>query len=127
RLTIVGLLVVGLAEPRLRPAGHARAVVFAIDVSDSMSPDQQVWAHAWVDRASRALPPGSHADAIEFGERAPLVVAPEPPPGATTDLGAALKLAGALLPRDESTAPEVVLFTDGWQTTTSIPADALPA
>jgi len=32
RLTIVGLLMVGLAEPRLRPAGHARAVVFAIDV-----------------------------------------------------------------------------------------------
>jgi len=127
RLTIVGLLLAGLAEPRLRPAGHARAVVFAIDVSDSMSPDQQAWAHAWVDRATRALPPGSHADTIEFAERAQLVGAPESPPGSSTDLGAALKLAGTLLPRDPNTAPEVVLFTDGWQTANSTPADALPA
>ncbi len=128
RLTIIGLLVVGLAEPRLRPAGHARAVVFAIDVSDSMGADQQAWAHAWVERAIRALPPGSHADTIEFAERAQLVGASEPPAGASTDLAAALKLAAALLPRGQKdTAPEIVLFTDGWQTAASIPADALPA
>src|ERR1700716_1435206 len=70
RLAIVSLLIAALAEPTLRPAGHARAVVFALDVSDSISPDQMLWARAWVDRAIRALPPGSHSDTIEFGERA---------------------------------------------------------
>ena len=72
RLTIVGLLLFAVAEPRLRPAGHARAVVFALDVSDSLSPDQQAWARKWVERAIRALPPGSHSDTIEFAERAQL-------------------------------------------------------
>jgi len=125
RLVIVGLLLAGLAEPQLRPAGHARAVVFAIDVSDSVSPDQQAWAHEWVDRAVRALPPGSHAQTIEFAERAQLVGASEPPPGSSTDLSGALKLAGTLLPRDPTTAPEIVLFTDGWQTAASTKADSL--
>src|SRR5216684_6570143 len=127
RTVVVGLLLLGLAEPRLRPAGHARAVVFGIDVSDSISPDQQAWARDWVDRAIRALPPGSHADTIEFAERAQLVGAPELPPGGSTDLSAALKLAGTLLPRDRTAAPEVVLLTDGWQTAASTPADALPS
>jgi uncharacterized membrane protein/Mg-chelatase subunit ChlD len=125
RLAIVGLLVAAIAEPSLKPAGHARAVVFALDVSDSVSADQLFWARAWVDRAIHALPPGSHADTIEFGSRAQ-VVGLDSPPGSSTDLSAALKLAGALLPRDPSLAPEVVLLTDGWQTANSTPLDALP-
>jgi Ca-activated chloride channel homolog len=127
RLTVVGLLLLGLAEPRLRPAGRARAVVFAIDVSDSVSPDQQAWARDWVDRAVRALPPGSHSDTIEFADRAQLIGANEPPPAGSTDLSAALKLAGTLLPHDPTAAPEVVLLTDGWHTAGSAPADALPS
>jgi uncharacterized membrane protein len=127
RAAIVGLLLLGLAEPRLRPAGQARAVVFAIDVSESISQDQQAWAREWVDRASRALPPGSRSNTIEFAERAQLIGGPAPPPGSSTDLSAALKLAGTLLPRDPSAAPEVVLLTDGWHTAASAPADALPA
>jgi Ca-activated chloride channel family protein len=127
RMVVVGLLLLGLAEPRLRPAGHARAVVFAIDVSDSVSLDQQTWARRWVDGAIRSLPPGSHSDTIEFAERAQVVGASGPPPGGSTDLSAALKLAGTLLPRDPSAAPEVVLLTDGWQTAASTPTDALPS
>ena len=46
RLTVLALLVLCLAQPTLRPAGHGRAVVFAIDVSDSLAPDQEQWAHA---------------------------------------------------------------------------------
>jgi Ca-activated chloride channel homolog len=126
RLAIVGLLVLALAEPSLRPAGHGRAVVFAIDVSESVSPDQQQWAHAWVDRAVRALPPGSHADTIEFGERAQLVGSATPA-GGYTDLKSALRLAGVLLPRDAALAPEIVLLTDGWHTVAGSPVDALPA
>jgi Ca-activated chloride channel homolog len=130
RLVIAGLLVAALAEPTLRPAGHGRAVVFAIDVSDSLSPDQQLWARNWVSAAISALPPGSHSDTIEFGERAQLVGS-TPPPGGTTDLTAALRLAATLVPREPSLAPAIVLLTDGWQTVPSSPraspADAVPA
>jgi Ca-activated chloride channel family protein len=127
RLTVVALLVLCLAQPTLRPAGHGRAVVFAIDVSDSLAPDQEQWAHAWVDRAVRALPPGSHADVVEFGAHAQLADAGQLPPTSSTDLAAALRFAGALLPRDPTIAPEVVLLTDGWQTAGSPPVDALPS
>ena len=128
RLVIVGLVVAALAEPTLRPAGTARAVVFALDVSDSIAPDQQLWARDWIARASRGLPPGSSAQTVEFGERAQ-VAGLAPPPGAATDLGAALRLATTLLPRNAALAPEVVLFTDGWQTVgPATPfADILPA
>src|SRR5207302_2379757 len=107
RCAVIALLVFALAEPRLRPAGHARAVVYAIDVSDSVSPDQQAWARQWVGRAIHALPPGSHSETIEFAQRAQLTGAAEPPAGASTDLTAALKLAATLLPQDQSAAPEV--------------------
>jgi uncharacterized membrane protein/Mg-chelatase subunit ChlD len=120
RLLIVGLGVGALAEPALRPPGRARSVVFAIDVSDSQSADQRLWSRAWVERAARALPPGSQSRTIEFAERAQLASsisgAGTPPPGTSTDIGAALRLATSLLPRDSATAPEVVLLTDGWST-----------
>src|SRR5215831_14322418 len=44
RVAVVALIVLALARPTLRPAGHGRAVVFAVDVSDSVTPDQLVWA-----------------------------------------------------------------------------------
>jgi Ca-activated chloride channel homolog len=127
RLAIVGLLVACLAEPTLRPAGHARAVVFALDVSDSISSDQKQWARAWVDNAIRALPPGSHADTIEFGERALLAGFGVPLPTAATDLGAALRMASALLPREAAAAPEIVLLTDGWHTAATPATDPIPS
>src|SRR4051794_34879579 len=61
RLLIVALLLLAIAEPSLRPAGQGRAIVFAIDTSDSQTPEQQLWARAWVQRAIRGLPPGSHS------------------------------------------------------------------
>src|SRR5207244_1920198 len=47
-------------------------------------------------------------------------------PRASTDLSAALTLAGSVLSRDQSLAPEIVLVTDGWDTSSSVPTDALP-
>src|SRR5919201_1865614 len=38
-----------------------------------------------------------------------------PPPGATTDLGASLRMASAILARSPGLAPEVVLLSDGWE------------
>ena len=126
RLTIAALFVVALAQPTLRPAGHGRAVVFAVDTSDSITPDQLAWARAWVDSAIAALPPGSHSSVIEFGSRAQLAGSAQPPPTGSTDLSAALDLAGSIVQRDSALSPEIVLLTDGWQTAGSPPIDALP-
>ncbi|MDQ6673048.1 MAG: VWA domain-containing protein [Chloroflexota bacterium] len=127
RLAIVGLLVLGLAQPTLRPPGHARGVIFAIDVSDSVTADQKQWAYDWVDRAIAALPPGSHADTLEFAERAQLAGSAASLSGGSTDLAAALRLSGTLVTGGKNLAPEVVLLTDGWHTAAAAPADALPA
>src|SRR5262249_16471229 len=43
RLAIVGLLLLALSEPSLHPLGQARSVVFALDASDSLSPEQRQW------------------------------------------------------------------------------------
>ena len=143
RAALLGALILALAQPSLRPAGQARAVVFALDVSDSLSPEQQQWARAWIDQAARALPPGSAWQLVEFGDHAQLGATdgaaapslgssasppptPAPPAGSSTDLAAALRMAGALLPRDARYAPEIVLLSDGWATAGAPPADALP-
>jgi Ca-activated chloride channel homolog len=123
RLVIVGLLVVGLAEPSARVTGQARAVVFALDVSDSQSPEQQTWARSWMQGAARSLPPGSQWQAIEFGEYAkPLGQGNDPPPGASSDLDAALRMSAAVLPRDAALSPEVVVLSDGWNTAGALSA-----
>ena len=127
RLVLLAVLLLGLAQPTLRPVGHGRAVVFAIDVSDSLAADQEQWARAWVDRAIRGLPPGSHAEVVDFGANAQLTDAGQLPPTSSTDLAAALRFAAALLPRDPAVAPEIVLLTDGWQTAPSAPGDPVPS
>ncbi|HEV7663744.1 MAG TPA: VWA domain-containing protein [Chloroflexota bacterium] len=127
RLVVSGLLILALAEPRLRPPGQARAMVFAIDVSDSTTPDQQQWARAWVQQTKQQLPPGSWTDTLEFASSAQRAADTAlSPAGGSTDIAAALHLAGTLLPRDSNAAPEIVLLTDGWQTTANPPLDALP-
>ncbi len=127
RLLVVGLLVAGLAEPSARRTGQARAVVFALDVSDSQTPEQRLWARAWMQRAVRSLPPGSQWQAIEFGEYAKVLgQGNDSPPGASTDLDAALRMAAALLPRDASLSPEVVLLSDGWNTAGALTAPGAP-
>jgi Mg-chelatase subunit ChlD/uncharacterized membrane protein len=127
RLAIAALVVLALAQPVLRPVGQGRAVVFAIDVSDSISADQLAWARAWVQRAQAGLPPGSRSSVVEFGTNAQLADPARAPSGASTDLAAALNLAGSVVSRDASLAPEIVLLTDGWQTSGTPPIDALPA
>jgi Mg-chelatase subunit ChlD/uncharacterized membrane protein len=127
RLAIAALVVLALAQPVLRPVGHGRAVVFAIDVSDSISSDQLAWARAWVEHAQAALPPGSRSSVVEFGANAQLADPTHAPSGASTDLAAALNLAGSVLSRDAALVPEIVLLTDGWQTSGTPPIDALPS
>jgi uncharacterized membrane protein/Mg-chelatase subunit ChlD len=127
RMAIVALLVLGLAQPTLQPPGHGRAVAFALDVSDSVTPDQVAWARAWAQHAIDALPPGSTANIVEFGARAQLAGSASTIPTDSTDLTSALRLAGSLLSsREAGLSPEIVLLTDGWQTTSASPLDAMP-
>ncbi|HET6318169.1 MAG TPA: VWA domain-containing protein [Chloroflexota bacterium] len=127
RLLIVGLLVMALAEPLARPTGEARAVVFALDVSDSQTAEQQLWARAWMQRAARLLPAGSQWRAVEFGEYArPLDQGNDQPGGSSSDLEAALRMAAALLPRESALSPEIVVVSDGWNTAGALPPSAVP-
>src|SRR5262249_38655388 len=127
RVAIAALVVLALAQPVLRPVRQGRAVVFAIDVSDSISADQLAWARAWVQRAQAGLPPGSRSSVVEFGTNAQLADPARAPSASTTDLAAALTLAGSVVSRDASLAPEIVLLTDGFQTSGPPAIDALPA
>jgi Ca-activated chloride channel homolog len=119
RAAVFSALILALVQPAVHPPGKARSVVFALDVSDSMAPDQQVWARAWIQSAARLLPPGSHWQIVEFGEQAQLLgpdgLSANPPPATTTDLAAALKMASAVLSADAGLAPEVVVLSDGWE------------
>src|SRR5919202_2374772 len=119
RTAVFGALILALVQPAIHPPGKARSVVFALDVSDSMAPDQQVWARAWIQSAARTLPPGSHWQIVEFGEQAQLLgpdgLSASPPPATTTDLAAALRMASAVLSADAGLAPEVVILSDGWE------------
>ncbi|MBV9545832.1 MAG: VWA domain-containing protein, partial [Chloroflexi bacterium] len=124
RLIIVALVVTALAAPSVRPPGHARAVVFALDTSQSMSPEQQQWARAWIERAASALPPGSHSQTVEFGRNAQLSGG-TPPASDSTDLSAALRMAAGLLPTEASFSPEIVLLTDGWSNLGASPTDVV--
>lgn len=119
RLLIFGALALALMQPTVHLPGNARSVVFALDVSDSMRPDQQLWARAWIQSAARALPPGSHWHIVEFGERAQILdsdgVSTNPPPASTTDLVSALRMASAVLAGDPGLPAEIVLLSDGWE------------
>jgi Mg-chelatase subunit ChlD/uncharacterized membrane protein len=117
RLSIVTLLLLALAEPSLGHLRPIRNVVFAIDVSDSVSPQQRAWARAWVGQATRALEPDSRWAVIEFGQWAQLAAqGAEPPPGGETDIEHAVRFAQSLLSARESGGGEIVLLTDGWET-----------
>ena len=126
RVAVTSLVVVALIQPSLRPTGHGRSVVFAVDVSDSLTADQISWAQQWVQRAIAALPAGSQSSVIEFGTRAQLAGAARRLPSESTDLAATIRLAGSLVSHDAALAPEVVLLTDGWATAGPSAIDALP-
>jgi Ca-activated chloride channel homolog len=153
----VGLcaVVAALAEPRLGGLEPGRTVVFAIDTSSSMTPGQQAWARDWVARAVGTLPPGGRATLLDFAATPQLVAAGAPgqsgraddrpgdppagpaPSSDTTDIPAALRLAGTLAttlaqagaPGTLGASPPaaVVLLTDGWNTAGQGPGAPLDA
>src|SRR3712207_2975462 len=83
------LLVIGLAGPQQVDPQPARAVGFAIDVSDSVPREQQDRARAWAAEASALVQDEAMPVTLEFGASA-MVVSPieltAPPSGSATNL-----------------------------------------
>lgn len=124
RLMICGLLVLVLAEPRAVRTSDRIAVVYNVDVSDSVSPWRSE-ALSFVAETAAGKPGSDEAGLVVFG-RTPAV---EYPPRATfpferyvnsqvggdaTNLEQSLALSAAMLPEEHT--GRIVLVSDGTET-----------
>jgi uncharacterized membrane protein len=124
RLLLVTLLIIGLAGIQVQRTADKLAVVFLIDVSDSVSPAQQSAALEYVRIAADAMREEDQAAVVVFGadalveipitERLELVQMGSDPIRLETDLAEAMRLGLALFPAD--TAKRMVIISDGKQT-----------
>ena len=125
RCAMALLIVLSLAGVQSVRGGDELAVVFALDVSDSMPEEEGARALQFVTDAIAALPPGDRAALIVFGDEA-LVERPMSTGGGLgevtsiphthqTDIAGAIHLALALFP--PGAARRIVLLSDGRPTT----------
>ncbi len=124
RLVMIAAFIVLLAEPRAVRRSAALAVVYALDVSDSMGAKVRDQALGWIMQTVAAKPPKDEAGLVVFGRDA----AVELPPRVSfpfeavnsrvardgTDLAKSLSLAAAMLPAEHQ--GRIVLITDGNET-----------
>lgn len=128
RFVLVGTFILLLAEPRAVRKSDTLAVVYALDVSDSMGSKVRDQALGWIMQTATVKPPKDEAGLVIFGNDA----AVELPPRTTfpfeainsrvardgSDLGKALSLAAAMLP--EENQGRIVLLSDGNETDGSV-------
>lgn len=124
RLLLVALLVVGLAGIQVQQAADNLAVVFLVDVSDSMTPQMRSGALDTVRAASATMGERDQGAVVLFGanalveipmtDRLELVQAGADPVRLNTDLAEAMRLGLALFPADA--AKRMVILSDGKQT-----------
>ncbi len=128
RFLLVGTFILLLAEPRAVRKSDTLAVVYALDVSDSMGAKVRDQALGWIMQTATVKPPKDEAGLVIFGNDA----AVELPPRTTfpfeainsrvardgSDLGKALSLAAAMLP--EENQGRIVLLSDGNETEGSV-------
>lgn len=128
RFVLVGTFILLLAEPRAVRKSDTLAIVYALDVSDSMGTKVRDQALGWIVQTAKTKPPKDEAGLVVFAHDA----AVELPPRTSfpfeaigsrvtrdgTDLGQALSLAAAILP-DESQG-RIVLLSDGNETDGSV-------
>ncbi len=124
RTAIMLLLVFALAGMQLVRAADRLAVVFLVDVSDSVGQAAQETALDYVRQALPAMGPDDQAGVILFGANAlverPLSAVRElgttlsAPPTGNTDLEEAVRLALGILPADY--ARRIVILSDGRET-----------
>ncbi len=135
RVMILLCIVLALSGAQLSQAADRLAVVFLIDVSDSLGPDLQEAQLAWVEAAMTTMGPDDLAGIVTFGAQAYTERAPgrlrEPgtlqsrPERGNTDLAAAIRHGSAVLPGDA--ARRLVLLSDGRATLGDAPAAARQA
>ncbi|MCA9938435.1 MAG: VWA domain-containing protein [Anaerolineales bacterium] len=121
RLLIVSLLTLSLAGAQTVRAADELAVVFLVDASDSISPEQQAQAEAYVRQAIAGMKSNDQAAVVVFGANA-LVERPmsglaelapvsSVPRSLHTDLAEAIRLGLALFPA--GAARRMVILSDG--------------
>jgi uncharacterized membrane protein len=129
RLALLGAFAMALAGPRAVRTSDVLAVVYAVDVSDSVGEDAQEAALEFLVRTASEKPEADRAGLVVFGRDAGV----EFPPRRSlvfegsvtrrvsrdgTDLERALSLAAAVLP--EAHAGRIVLVSDGVETQGSL-------
>ena len=127
RLTLAGLFVMLLAEPRAVRTSDILSVVYAVDLSDSINEESTTRALEFVARTATGKPANDQAGLVIFGKNAavefksdtkvPLeagnVIMNSLVDKEATNLEQALSLARALIP--EENQGRIVLISDGMQ------------
>ena len=130
RLTLIGLLVMVVAQPRAVRTNDSLSVVYAVDVSDSIGEGAADKAIEFVTRTVVDKPDKDEAGLIAFGRNAAVELPPRQSfpfealnseiHGDATDLEKALSLSAAMIP--EESRGRIVLVSDGTQTAGSLDA-----
>ena len=135
RLLILLLLILSLAGAQLVRAVDDLAVVFLVDASDSMGPENRAAAEQFVRDSVAQMGPDDRAAVVVFGANAlveqplrPFDVADLPPftsqpARIATDLAEAIRLGLALLPPDA--ARRLVILSDGAATDSAAASEAV--
>jgi uncharacterized membrane protein/Mg-chelatase subunit ChlD len=124
RLCVLGCLILALAEPRIVRRNDGLAVVYSLDVSDSMGENVSDKSLAYILKTASAKPEKDQAGLVVFGRDA----AVELPPRLSfpfevintrvskdgTDLARSLSLSAAMVPEDRQ--GRIVLVSDGVET-----------
>ncbi|MGC1274180.1 MAG: VWA domain-containing protein [Planctomycetaceae bacterium] len=130
RLSLAGLLVMVLAEPRSVRKSDRLSVVYAMDISDSIGETTSEAARTFFARTVSQKPSDDEAGLVVFGRNAAVEFPPRKstPPNDTainsliepdaTNIEQALSLAAAMLP--EETRGRIVLVSDGTSTEGSL-------
>jgi Ca-activated chloride channel homolog len=124
RLSVLGVLILALAEPRIIWRNDGLALVYALDVSDSMGEKVSDQSLGYILKTAGGKPEKDEAGLVVFGRDS----AVELPPRLSfpfevinarvakdgTDLARALSLAAAVVPEDKQ--GRIVLASDGVET-----------
>ncbi len=124
RVIIIGLVVFALAGTQIIRSANRLAVVFLLDVSDSMGTENQEAAEAYIQQALDEMRPDDLAAVVVFGTDAQVArsmssahelgpLRADPSKG-NSNLAAAIRLGLALFPDD--VARRIVILSDGQET-----------
>lgn len=121
RLVLVLSLIFALSGIRINLPKNQLSVLFVVDSSLSISPDNREWALKLIQESLRKKPPADQAGVILFGKDAYLEESLSEDPRLArfstiadpghTDISRAIQLASAVFP--ESTVKRIILITDG--------------